>query len=90
LTAMRLQLNLIPAIAYALVTLFFNMGEQTSEVERPAEKQQLVSSQAKHQEIDNLHRYVLVAKNGQVILSSGSENAALIWKIPYAIAKQVN
>jgi hypothetical protein len=87
---MRLQVNLIPAIAYALVTMFFNIAEPTSEVEHPAKKQQLVSSQAKHQEIDNHHQYFMLAKNGQVSLSSGFENAALIWKIPYAIAKQVN
>jgi hypothetical protein len=87
---MRLQVNLIPAIAYALVTLFFNIAEPTSEVEHPAKKQQLVSSQDKHLLIDNHHHYFMLAKNGQVILSNGFENAAMIWKIPYAIAKQVN
>jgi hypothetical protein len=87
---MRLQVNLIPAIAYALVNLFFNIAEPTSEVNHPEKKQQLVSSQAKHQETDNHHRYFMLAKNGQVSLSSGFENASLVWKIPYAIAKQVN
>ncbi|MEI7831208.1 MAG: hypothetical protein WCI31_15625 [Prolixibacteraceae bacterium] len=80
---MRLQVNLIPAIAYALVNLFFNIAEPTSEVQHPAKKQQLVSSQAEHQKIDNHNRYFMLAKNGQVILSRGFENAGIVWKIPY-------
>ena len=80
---MRLQVNLIPALAYALVTMFSNMAGLTGSIEKSPGKQQNVSIQSMHQESKLQERYVMVAKNGQVSLSNGHENANLVWKIPY-------
>ena len=67
---MRLYVNLIPAIAYALVTMFSNMAGVTREVEKPSKKRQIVSLQVEHPELYNLKNCVLVAKNGQLLPDS--------------------
>ncbi|MCX6222222.1 MAG: hypothetical protein NTZ69_14690 [Bacteroidia bacterium] len=88
---MKLYVNLIPAIAYALATMFSNMAGLTGEVEKTAKKQQVVSLPVTHHEFNSLNNCVLVAKNGQLILSNGNENANLVWKIPYTPdTKQLN
>ena len=88
---MKLYVNLIPAIAYALATMFSNMAGLTGEVEKPAKKQQIVSLPAIRHEFNSLNNCVLATKNGQLILSNGNRNANLVWKIPYtADTKQLN
>ena len=88
---MKLYANLIPAIAYALATMFSNMAGLTGEVEKPSKKQQIVSLPITHHELNSQNSCVLVAKNGQLILSNGNRNASLVWKIPYTPdTKQLN
>lgn len=79
---MRLHVNLIPALAYALVTMFSNMAGLTGEVEQPSQKQQVVSLPDTSQEFTQPNGSVLVAENGQIILSNGYGNADLVWTIP--------
>lgn len=88
---MKLYANLIPAIAYALTTMFSNMAGLTGAVEKPSKKQQVVSLPVTHHEINGQKSCVLVVKNGQLILSNGHGKASLVWKIPYTSdTKQVN
>jgi hypothetical protein len=63
---MKLYVNLIPAIAYALVTMFSNMAGLTREVEKPSKKQQIVLLQVRHHELNNQKNCVLVTKNEQI------------------------
>jgi len=44
---MKLYANLIPAIAYALTTMFSNMAGLTGEVEKSSKKQQIVDRRGK-------------------------------------------
>ena len=88
---MRLYANLIPALAYALVTMFFNAGGLTGEIEKPSQKQQVVSHSVTYRELSQQNRNVFVARNGQVILSNGFGKGNLEWKIPNTTdTKQVN
>lgn len=80
---MRLQVNLIPAIAYALVTMFSNISGLTAEVAQPAKVHQQVFVPARHQKADNQHGRFWVAKNGQVILSNDFGSEDMVWTIPY-------
>ncbi|MCK9411702.1 MAG: hypothetical protein M0Q53_05325 [Prolixibacteraceae bacterium] len=70
---MRLQVNLIPALAYALVTMFSNLAGLTVVVEKPSKKQQIVSLPVVHHELNSQHSCVLAAKNGQLIPDSFSD-----------------
>lgn len=79
---MRLHVNLIPALGYALVTMFSNMAGLTGEVEQLSKKQQVVSLQGTYQEFNQPNGSVLVAENGQIILSNGHGNAGMVWMIP--------
>ncbi len=67
---MKLYVNLIPAIAYALTTMFSNMAGLTAEVEKTSVKQQIASLPATHHEPNGLNSFVLVTKNGQLIPDS--------------------
>ena len=80
---MRLHVNLIPALAYALVMLFSNMTGMSGTVEQSSKKQQAVSLPAALSEMNWQNNHVFLAKNGQVILSNGSGKGNLEWKIPY-------
>ena len=80
---MRLQVNLIPALAYALVMLFSEMTGMSVTTEQPSKKQQAVSLPASPQELYQQNNYVWVAKNGLLILSNGFAKGNLEWKIPY-------
>ena len=80
---MRLQVNLIPALAYALVMMFSNMAGIKLAVQNPAQKQQIVSSPVIYREADHQENCVFVLKGGQVILSNGFAKHSLEWKIPY-------
>ena len=71
---MKLYVNLIPAIAYALTTMFSNMVGLTVEVEKPSTKQQIVSLPVTSHELNSQNSCVLVAKNGQLIPDSFSES----------------
>ena len=71
---MKIYANLIPAIAYALTTMFSNMAGLTVEVEKSSIKQQVVSLPVAHHELDSQNSFVLVAKNGQLIPDSFSES----------------
>ena len=82
---MRLYVNLIPALAYALVMMFSNMAGMTGEVVKPSGKQQVVSLPDRHPGLNLQDNYFSVSKNGQIILSSGYGNGNLQWKIPYTL-----
>lgn len=71
---MKLYANLIPAIAYALATMFSNMAGLTGEVEKPSKKQQIISLPVSHHELDSQNSCVLVVKNGQLIPDPFSES----------------
>ncbi len=88
---MKIYVNLIPALAQALVTMFFNMAGLTGEVEKPSQKQQIVSHSVTYGELNRQNSHVFVAKFGQVILSNGFGKGYLEWKIPSTPdTKQVN
>ena len=88
---MRLYVNLIPALAQALVTMFFNMAGLTGEVQIPSQKQQVVSHSVTYRELIRQNSHVFVAINGQVTLSNGFGKGNLEWKIPNTTdTKQVN
>jgi len=88
---MRLYVNLIPALAQALVTMFFNMAGLTGMIEMPSQKQQVASHSVAYREINWQNSHVFVAINGQVILSNGFGKGNLEWKIPNTTdTKQVN
>jgi 3D (Asp-Asp-Asp) domain-containing protein len=80
---MRLQVNLIPALAYALVMMFSNMAGMTGTAAKSAQKQQAVLLSAPYPEVIRQENCVYIAQNGQVILSNGSGKGNLEWKIPY-------
>lgn len=81
---MRLQVNLIPAIAYALVTMFAHMAGLKTDVEQTTVKKQTVCLPVKHQEQTPQAAYSWAVRNGQLILSGGLANTGLVWKIPYS------
>ncbi len=80
---MRLQVNLIPALAYALVMMFSNMAGMTGTAAKPAQKPQAVSMSASYPEVFRQETCVYIAANGQVILSNGTGKDNLAWRIPY-------
>ena len=80
---MRLHVNLIPALAYALVMLFSNMAGMSGTVENPSKKQQVFTLTSIHQGLNQQDNYVHISKNGQIILSNGFGQGNLEWKIPY-------
>jgi len=86
---MRLQVNLIPAIAYALVTMFSHMAGLKTDVEQTAVKKQTVCLPVRHQEQTPEAAYIWAVRNGQLILSSGLANTGLVWKIPYTPSVQI-
>ena len=81
---MRLQVNLIPAIAYALVTMLSHMAGLKTDVEKTSGKQQAICLPVQPRERGNQPCYILVAKHGQLLLSSGIGASGLVWKIPYS------
>jgi len=80
---MRLHVNLIPALAYALVMLFSNMAGITGEAGKTPKEKQVVSLPVTSQELNRPNSYVLVTKFGQVILSNRTGKGDLEWMIPY-------
>lgn len=80
---MKLQVSLIPALAYALVMMFSDLAGWKVEGTRPSPKQQLVVCTAAHRATSHSQSYVWVSGNGQLILSNGIKDANLEWKIPY-------
>jgi hypothetical protein len=80
---MRLHVNLIPALAYALVMLFSNMAGMSGTAEQSSKKQQAVFLPAACPEMNKSEAYVFVASNGQVVLSNGTGKGRLEWDIPY-------
>ena len=88
---MRLSVNLVPALAYALVTMFAHMAGLSTAQEQPVAPRTVVSVPACQQVLDIRHSRVLVAANGQLTLSNGFGEANLVWQIPFvANAKLVN
>jgi hypothetical protein len=79
---MRLYVNLIPALGYALVTMFSNMSGLAESVEKPSGTKQRVSLTCIPKAADRQDGYVTVAKDGQVILSNGHGSTNLVWRIP--------
>lgn len=79
---MKLSVNLIPALAYALVMMFSQMAGLTVEAEKSPVKKQIVSLPSTQQESSSLGSCVMVVKNGQIILSNGLGHSNLVWRIP--------
>ena len=80
---MKLQVSLIPALAYALMMMLSDMVGINVAVVKPSKSVQSVSQPATCQEFNQKDNYVFVAKNGQVTLSSGFGKGNLEWMIPY-------
>ena len=88
---MRLSVNLIPAIAYALVTMFAHMAGLSTAQEQPVAPKAVVSVPACQQVLDLQSSRVRMASNGQLTLSNGFGEANLVWKIPCVpAAKRMN
>jgi hypothetical protein len=81
---MILHLNLIPALAYALVTLFCNITGIKVPDEKNSGKQQVISHQVQPRETWDAATYVVASNIGQLMQKSGMGNSGLVWKIPYA------
>jgi hypothetical protein len=77
LLTMKLFLNLIPALAYAMVTFFFNMAGWTSEVSKSQEKQQIVSQLFLYQEINSQNNFVWIPNIRQSIALNEVRNLYL-------------
>lgn len=82
---MKLFVNLIPALAYAMVTFFSNIVGLNGEVAKSPVKQQIVSQPALHQENVNKNNFIWIPTNGQSIASNEDGNTSLAWKIPYSL-----
>lgn len=80
---MRLHVNLIPALAYALVMMFSHMTGMAGANVQPAPKQQVGFVPTANTELNKQENCVYVAANGQVVLSNGTGKGNLEWKIPY-------
>ncbi len=88
---MRLSVNLVPALAYALVTMFAHMAGLSTAQEQPVAPRSVVSVPVCQQVLDIRHSRVLVASNGRLTLSNGFGEANLVWQIPFvADTKLVN
>jgi hypothetical protein len=82
---MRLHVNLIPALAYALVMMISHLTGMSGEAEKSSNKQQVISTTHTYTGV-NLHdNCVFVSKNGQIILSNGYGSGNLQWVIPYTL-----
>ena len=79
---MRLQVNLIPAIAYALVTMFANIAGWTNKVESFQPQHQHISVSASSNELKIWNKNVYVSGKGQIFLSNNFHNNLLVWTIP--------
>ena len=79
---MRLYVNLIPALGYALVTMFSDMSGWSEAVKKPSGSKQQVSLTCLPQVHNRQDGYVTVAKDGQLILSNGHGSSNLVWRIP--------
>jgi hypothetical protein len=79
---MRLYVNLIPALGYALVTMFSNMSGLAESVEKPSGTKQRISMSCLPKAHDRQDGYVTVAKDGKLILSNGHGSTNLVWRIP--------
>lgn len=81
---MKLYINLIPALAYAIVIFFSNMVGLNGEVAKSSRKQQ-ISQPSMHQEINCQNSFDLVPNNRQSFASNAYRNASMVWKIPYPL-----
>ena len=86
---MRLNVNLIPALAYALVTMFFNLTGVKLAEEKNTNHSQYISQSVRHPKTGNHDAYILVRNNGQLILSTDEGNNGLVWKIPFTPAIKI-
>jgi hypothetical protein len=82
LSTMKLYVNLIPALGYALVTMFSNMSGLAESVEKPSGTKQRITMSCLPKAHDRQNGYVTVAKDGQLILSNGHGSTNLVWRIP--------
>ena len=88
---MRLSVNLIPAIAYALVTMFAHMAGLSTAQEQPVAPKAVVSVPACQKVLELQPSRVRMTSNGQLTLSNGFGEANLVWKIPFVpAAKRMN
>jgi len=85
---MRLYVNLIPALGYAVVTMFSNMAGWTGEVGKSTLPQQQVAPICTSKKAERQTGFVTVAKDGQVILSNGHQGSNLVWRIPSTADQQ--
>lgn len=82
---MKLFLNLIPALAYAMVTFFSNMAGLTSEGSKSSEKKQTISQPVPQQEKVCRNNYIWDPNNFQGFTSNEDVNTSLARKIPSSL-----
>lgn len=79
---MRLHINLIPALAFALVSMFSNTGLPQERVAITTKGQQIDSLLTRYHDLNRLNGCVMVAKNGKILLSKGYGYANMEWNVP--------
>ncbi|MEI7421889.1 MAG: hypothetical protein WCK18_07335 [Prolixibacteraceae bacterium] len=79
---MKLFLNLIPALAYAMVTFFSNIAGLTTVSSKSPEKTQVVSQPVKQQESVSLKNYIWNPNSLQGIAATDDRNETLAYKMP--------
>jgi hypothetical protein len=80
---MRLHVNLIPALAYALVMMLSNMTGISGTAGEPAPLKQVTALHATCPGFNSTLNSALVTRDGQIILSNGTAKGGLKWKIPF-------
>lgn len=76
---MRLQVNLIPAIAYALVTMLAQATGLTREEENKQPQQKQPSASIKAADLNSCTNYVYVSGNGQIHFPSIFPKDHFVW-----------
>ena len=79
---MKLFLNLIPALAYAMVTFFSNMAGLTTVSSKSPEKKQIVSQPVQQLESVCRKDYIWDPNNLQRIASTEDRDETLSWQMP--------
>lgn len=79
---MKLQVNLIPAIAYALVTMFAHTAGWTREEEKKQPQKNQFSTSWPANKLKNWNKNVFITGHGQIYLSNDFQNSSLVWVVP--------
>ncbi len=82
---MRLQVSLIPALAFALSNFLFNLAGAEREAAAPTQKALVVALQISQQHSDNQRSFDQTAMNRCFHWSNETGSATEAWKIPYLL-----